>query len=67
MVDIHIDANYIYCETMKNKTEGEIINAYQNMMDWMQLRGLELKHHQLDNKCSDNLKKSIQKTTWLMS
>jgi hypothetical protein len=29
MVGIHIDANYIFCETMKNRTEGEMINAYQ--------------------------------------
>ena len=29
MVDIHIDANYIFCEMMKNRTEGEMISAYQ--------------------------------------
>ncbi len=45
MVGIHIDASYIFCETMKNRTEGEMINAYQKMVDRMQLAGLGLKHH----------------------
>jgi hypothetical protein len=61
MIGIHIDANYIFCETMKNRTEGEMIKAYQKMVDRMQLAGLELKHHWLDNKFSDNFKKCIQK------
>jgi hypothetical protein len=25
MIAIHIDANYIFCKLMKNKTEGEMI------------------------------------------
>jgi hypothetical protein len=45
MVGIHIDANYIFCETMKNRTEGEMINACQKMVDWMLYAGLGLKHH----------------------
>jgi len=45
MVGIHIDANYIFCEMMKNRTEGEMITAYQQMVDRMQLAGLGLKHH----------------------
>ena len=45
MVGIHIDANYIFCETMKNRTEGEMIKAYQKMVDRMQLAGLGLKRH----------------------
>jgi hypothetical protein len=49
MVGIHIDASYIFCEAMKNRTEGEMINAYQKMVDRMKLGGLGLKHHQLDN------------------
>ena len=61
MISIHIDANYIFCETMKNRTEGEMINAYQKMVNRMQLAGLGLKHHRLDNKCFDNFKKCIQK------
>jgi hypothetical protein len=60
MVGIHIDANYIFCETMKNRTEGEMINAYQKMVDRMLLSGLGLKHHRLDNECSKNFKKCIR-------
>jgi hypothetical protein len=60
MVGIHIDANYIFCETMKNRTEGEMIKAYQKMVDWMLLSGLGLKHHRLDNECSENFKKCIR-------
>jgi len=61
MVGIHIDVNYIFCETMKNRTEGVMIKAYQKMVDRMQLTGLGLKHHRLDNECSDNFKKCIRK------
>jgi len=63
MIGIHIDANYIFCETMKNRTEGETINAYQKMVDRMLLAGLGLKHHRLDNECSDNVKKCIRKNS----
>ena len=44
---------------MKNRMEGEMINAFQKMVDRMQLAGLGLKHHRLDNKCSNNFKKCI--------
>ena len=66
MVGIHIDANYIFCETMKNRTEGEMITAYQKMVDRMELAGLGLKHHRLDNECSENFKKCIRRNnmTW---
>jgi hypothetical protein len=60
MVCIHLDANYI-CEPMKNRTEGEMINAYQKIVDRMEISGLGLKHHWLDNECSKNFKKCIQK------
>jgi hypothetical protein len=46
---------------MTNRTEGEMINAYQKMVDRMQLAGLELKHHGLDIECSNNSKKCIRK------
>ena len=60
MVGIHLDANYIFCETMKNRTEGEMITAYQKMVDRMILAGLGLKHHRLDNECSENFKLAIR-------
>ncbi len=43
------------------RTEGEMINTYQKMVDRMQLAGLGLKHHRLDNGCSENFKKCIRK------
>jgi hypothetical protein len=66
MVSIHIDANYIFCELMKNRTEGKMITAYQTMVDRMEIAGLGLKHHRLDNECSENFKKCIKKNhmTW---
>ncbi len=59
MVGIHLDANYIFCETMKNRMEGEMISAYQNIVNQMKAAGLGLKHHQLDNECSANFKACI--------
>ncbi len=59
MVGIYIDSNYIFCELMKNQTEGQMIAAYQNMVDRMDVAGLGLKHHRLDNNCSENFKKCI--------
>jgi hypothetical protein len=51
MVGIHLDANYIYCKLVKNRTEDEMISAYQRMVDRMEDSGLGLKLHQLDNEC----------------
>jgi hypothetical protein len=59
MVGIYIDANYIFCELVKNRTEGEMITAHQKMVDRMEIARLGLKHHWLDNKCSENFKKCI--------
>ncbi len=66
MVGIHIDANYIFCKLMKNRMEGKMITAYQKMVDRMEIAGLGLKHHWLDNECSENFKKCIKKNhmTW---
>ncbi len=66
MVIIHIDANYIFCKLMKNRTEGKMITAYQKMVYRMEIARLGLKHHWLDNKCSENFKKIMKKNhmTW---
>ncbi len=37
MVCIHLDANYIFCEPMKNRTEGEMISTYQKIVDRMEV------------------------------
>jgi hypothetical protein len=53
MVGIHLNVNYIFCELMKNRTEDEMITAYQRMVDRMAISGLGLKHHRLDYECSE--------------
>ncbi len=58
IVGIHLDANYIYCELMKNRTEDEMISAY--LIDRMEVSGLGLKHHRLDNECSEKFKQCIR-------
>ncbi len=45
MVGIHLDANYIFCELMKNRTENEMIKAYECMVRRMKNSGLGLKKH----------------------
>jgi hypothetical protein len=40
MVGIQLDANYIFCELMKNRIEGKMIMAYQRMVDRMKLLAL---------------------------
>ena len=44
---------------MKNKTKGEMIYAYQGMVNRMKLSALGLQHHHLDNKCSAKFKECI--------
>jgi hypothetical protein len=61
MVGIHLDANYIFCKLMKNRTKGKMITPYQNMVNRMKLLALGLKHHHLDNECSAEFKACIAK------
>jgi hypothetical protein len=61
MVNIHLDTNYIFCKLMKNRTEDEMINTYQHMVDRMKISRLGLKHHQLDNECSKNFTLCIRR------
>jgi hypothetical protein len=60
MVAFHIDANYIFCEPMKNKTEGKMIAAYQQIINRMRTANLGLKHHRLDNEASTAFKECIR-------
>jgi hypothetical protein len=43
MVGIYLDANYIFCKLMKNRTEDEMITAYQRMVDRMAISRSGLK------------------------
>jgi hypothetical protein len=60
MVAIHLDANYIIAEPMKNRTEGEMIRVYQKVVIRMKASGLGLKKHVLDNKCLVAMKACIK-------
>ncbi len=60
MVAIHLDANYIFNEPMRNRTEGEMIKAYQNIINRMKAAGLGLKTHRLDNEASTAYKECIR-------
>ncbi len=61
MVGIHLDTNYIFCELMKNRTDGEMITSNQRMVNRMKLLALGLKHHRLDSKCMAKYKECIAK------
>jgi hypothetical protein len=59
MIAIHLDANYIFCKPMKNRSEDEMIEAYQKIINRMKAAGLGLKTHQLDNEASKVYKQCI--------
>ena len=47
---------------MKNKTDDEMIKAYQTLLKRLQRAGVETKKHVLDNECSEKLKELIRDT-----
>jgi hypothetical protein len=54
MVAIHLDANYIFVEPMRNRTKEEMIRAYKKIINRMRSAGLGIKKHTLDNEASDH-------------
>jgi len=60
MIAIHLDANYIFCEPMKNRLEDEMIEGYKKIINSMKVAGLGLKTHQLDNEASKAYKQCIR-------
>ncbi len=60
MMGVHLDANYIFAEPTKNRTEGKMIRAYQQMVNRMNTAGMGLKNHKLDNKASMAFKQCIK-------
>jgi hypothetical protein len=46
---------------MKNHTSGEMIRAYQHLVDCLKTAGIQPKHHVLDNECSVDFKAMITK------
>jgi hypothetical protein len=60
MVLTESDSNVILVETMKNCSSDKMIWAYQKLIDHLHAAGIVLKHHILDNKCSDEFKETIK-------
>jgi len=60
MVLIKIDSNTILVEAMKNRTTGEMIRAYQVLVNRLCSAGVTPKMHILDNECSAEFKERIK-------
>jgi hypothetical protein len=60
MVAIHLDANYIFVEPMRNQTKEEMIRAYKSIINRMRRAGLGIKKHTLDNEALDAFKQYIR-------
>ncbi len=59
MVLTEIDSNAILIKPMKNRTAGEMIRAYQVLIDRLNSAGIFPNLHILDNKCSAEMKTTI--------
>ncbi len=57
---IKIDSNGILMEAMKNRLAGEMIQAYQVLVERLCSAGLTPKMHILDNQCSAEFKEQIK-------
>ncbi len=60
MVLAHPNINGILQEPMKNRTSGEMIRAYQALIDQLKSAGITPNRHILNNKCSANFKQAIR-------
>ena len=60
MVLVELDNEAILVEAMRNRTSGEMIRAYQKLVDRMKACGVAPKHHVLDNECSREFKEAIK-------
>jgi hypothetical protein len=49
MVLVELDSNAILVEGMKDRPSGEMIRAYQHLVDSLKTAGIQPKHHILDN------------------
>ena len=60
MVLTESDSDIILVEPMKNRTSGEMIRAYQALIDCLHAANIVPKHHILDNECSEEFKATIK-------
>ena len=61
MVLIEMNRDAILVEAMRNRTSGEMVKAYQTLVDRLKASGIQPKMHILDNVCSNELKLVIGK------
>jgi hypothetical protein len=62
MVLVKLDSNAILVEGMKDHTSGEMIHAYQHLVDCLKTAGIQPKHHILDNECPQTLRPRLPRT-----
>jgi hypothetical protein len=60
MVLIEMDSNTILVAAMKNRSAGEMICAYQELVDHLCSAGIQSKLHLLDNECLTKFKERIK-------
>ncbi len=60
MVLTESDSDAILVEPMKNRTSGEMIRAYQTLINRLRSAGIAPKQHILDNECSSDFKETIK-------
>ena len=61
MVLIEMDSDAILVEAMKNRKSGEMVRAYQKLVDRLQAYVVIPKHHVLYNECSKEFNEAIKK------
>ncbi len=64
-IAVHVNANYIFAETIRNKSEGKQIRSYQKLIDRMRRAKLGLHKHVLDNEISKEFKKRIEENNMI--
>ena len=62
MILNEIDGNSTWIETMKNKTEGEMILAWHRALKRMKAQGILTTHQVLDNEISTAYRLEIKQT-----
>ena len=60
MVLVELDSNAILVEAMRNRTSGEMVQAYQILVDRLKNEDSNQKMHILDNECSAKFGEKIQ-------
>ena len=60
MVLTESDSDAILVEPMKNRTSGEMIRAYQVLINQLRSPGIAPKQHILNNECSNDFKEDIK-------